>query len=211
MWLRSDSFAAGAPIPSQFAMGQPSADGFGFAENRNPRLAWGEVPPGTRSFVLMCVDPDVPTVPEMVGKADVEIPAEQPRCDFVHWLMIDIPADCREIAAGSCSAGVTVGGKQVPEGPVGARQGLNDYTAWFAGDARMAGDYRGYDGPFPPPNDLRVHRYFFRLFALDRARLDVPERFTVADALRAMHAHVLTETAIFGVYSLHPRVAKSFA
>jgi len=143
-------------------------------------------------------------VAELVGRADVEIPAEQPRTDFIHWVMIDIPADVREIAAGSCSDGVAPGGKRTPAGPAGARQGLNDYTGWFAGDAQMAGDWRGYDGPYPPANDLRLHRYFFRVFAVDVARLDVPERFTAADALRAMQGHVLAEAAIHGTYSLHP-------
>jgi hypothetical protein len=35
---------------------------------------------------------------------------------------------------------------------------------------------RGYDGPYPPFNDLRLHRYFFRLFALRVPKLDLPGR-----------------------------------
>src|SRR3546814_8917622 len=111
--------------------------------------------------------------------------------------MIDIPADCDAIASGACSDGVTARGKQAPAGPVGSRQGLNDYTGWFAGDADMAGDYLGYDGPFPPPNDLRLHRYFFRLFALDIATLSVPARFTAAEVQQAMTGHVLAEAVIW--------------
>ncbi len=49
-----------------------------------------------------------------------------------------------------------------------------------------------------------MHRYFFRLFALDVARLDVPARFTAADALRAMQGHVLAEASLHGTYSLNP-------
>lgn len=206
MQLRSHSFTHGQPIPAIFAMGQPIGDGFGFSGNRNPHLGWSEVPAGTRSFALLCVDPDVPTVAEMVGKAGVEIPADQPRCDFVHWLMADIAGDCRELAEGQCSDGVSARGKHSPPGPAGARQGLNDYTGWFASDADMAGDYLGYDGPFPPPNDLRLHRYFFRLFALDVATLTLPARFTAADVQRAMQGHVLAEALTFGTYSLHPRL-----
>jgi Raf kinase inhibitor-like YbhB/YbcL family protein len=138
----------------------------------------------------------------------MEIPVEQPRAEFVHWAMADIAADVREIAAGSCSDGVTRGGKRNPPGPPGSRQGLNDYTGWFAGDdGGMRGDWSGYDGPYPPPNDLRTHRYFFRLFALDAERLDLPARFTAGDVFHAMHGHVLAEAAIFGTYSLHPRAA----
>lgn len=206
MRIHSSSFEHRRRLPATFAAGQPTADGFGFAPNRNPHLAWDDVPEGTRSFALLCIDPDVPTVPEMVGKPGVLIPVEQPRCDFTHWAMVDIPADLREIAEGSCSDGVVPHGKRNPPGPRGARQGLNDYTGWFASDADMSGDWYGYDGPFPPPNDLRLHRYFFRLFALDVDRLGVPDRFTSADVFRAMHGHVLAEAAIYGTYSLNASV-----
>lgn len=199
MRIRSDSFDNGQPIPAEFAMGQ--ADGF--APNRNPHLAWDAVPEGTRSFALLCIDADAPTVAETVGREDVQIPVDQPRADFVHWAMIDIPAQLREIAAGSCSDGITAGGKRTPPGPAGARQGLNDYTGWFAGDAQMGGDYFGYDGPYPPFNDLRPHRYFFRLFALDVDALPLPERFGAADVFRAMHRHVLAEATVHGTYTLN--------
>ena len=201
MRIASDSFESGKRIPAEFAMGLP--DGFG--GNRNPHLEWNEVPEGTRSFALLCVDPDAPTVPETVGRDDLQIPVEQPRGDFVHWAMIDIAADVRLIEAGSCSDGVTPKGKRNPTGPLGARQGLNDYTGWFAGDADMGGDYFGYDGPYPPFNDLRTHRYFFRLFALDVEKLDVPERFTAAQMLRATQGHVLGEALVHGTYSLNAK------
>jgi len=200
MRIYSHSFDNGQPIPPEFAAGTQA----GFSANRNPHLAWDDVPDATASFALLCIDPDVPTVPEMVGRDDVEIPVEQPRTDFIHWVMIDIPAGVREIAAGSCSEGVTPQGKRAPQGPSGSRQGLNDYTGWFAGNPEMTGQWLGYDGPWPPGNDLRVHRYFFRLFALDVAQLQVPARFTAADVLRAIQGHVLAETALHGTYSLHP-------
>lgn len=202
MRIHSNSFEHGGPLPVEFAMGTP--DGFG--GNRNPHLAWDGAPQGTRSFVLLCVDPDVPTVAEMVGKDGVEIPADQPRTDFVHWVMADIPAEVREIAAGSASDGVTKAGKTDPPGPEGSRQGLSDYTGWFEGDPDMGGQWHGYDGPYPPANDLRMHRYFFRVFALDTERLDLPQAFTAADVHRAMHGHVLAEAAIYAAYSLHPQL-----
>ena len=200
MRLWSDSFENARPIPAEFAMGQPD----GFAPNRNPHLAWSDVPDGTRSFALLCIDPDAPTVPETVGRDDVQIPVEQPRAHFIHWAMADIGPDVRTIAAGSCSDGVTARGKRQPAGPAGARQGLNDYTGWFAGDAQMGGDYHGYDGPYPPFNDLRMHRYFFRLFALDVAALELPARFTAGDVLQAIHGHKLDEALVYGTYTLNP-------
>lgn len=199
MKISSNSFENRGPIAAEFALGAP--DGFG--GNRNPHLAWEDPPVGTRSFVLMCVDTDAPTDPATVGRDDMEIPVAQPRTDFVHWVMADIPADVHEIAAGSCSDGFDKGGKQAPHGPAGSRQGLNDYTGWFAGDADKAGDYYGYDGPYPPANDLRMHRYFFRLFALGVDRLELPAGFTAADAFQSMHGHVLGETAIHGTYTLN--------
>ncbi|MBA4355997.1 MAG: YbhB/YbcL family Raf kinase inhibitor-like protein, partial [Novosphingobium sp.] len=89
MRLWSDSFENARPIPAEFAMGQPD----GFAPNRNPHLAWSDVPDGTRSFALLCIDPDAPTVPETVGRDDVQIPVEQPRAHFIHWTMADIGPD----------------------------------------------------------------------------------------------------------------------
>ncbi|AHY60846.1 YbhB/YbcL family Raf kinase inhibitor-like protein [Stenotrophomonas rhizophila] len=200
MRLSSTRLQNGQPIAAEFAAG----DAAGFAPNRNPPLAWSEVPEGTRSFALLCVDPDVPTVSDTVGRQDCTVPRDQPRADFVHWAMADIPATLREIAAGSCSEGFTVKGKTAPAGPAGSRQGLNDFTGWFAGNPDMAGQYLGYDGPYPPFNDERVHRYFFRLFALDVAQLDLPTPFTAADVHRAMHGHVLAEAALHGTYTLNP-------
>lgn len=199
MKLASDSFEHRGAIPAEFALGAP--DGFG--GNRNPQLAWSDAPAGTKSFALLCIDSDAPTDAALAGKDGVEIPVEHPRGDFVHWVAIDIPAATHEIPAGSASDGVTRGGKPARAG-AGMREGLNDYTGWFAGDdSGMRGEYHGYDGPYPPPNDLRTHRYFFRLYALDVAKLDVPSEFTAADAMRAMHGHVLDEAAIYGTYRLH--------
>ncbi|MFG3450092.1 YbhB/YbcL family Raf kinase inhibitor-like protein [Stenotrophomonas sp. NPDC047960] len=203
MKLTSTALENSAPIDRRFAAG----DANGFAPNRNPPLAWSDVPEGTRSFALLCIDPDVPTVPDTVGRHDRSVPADQPRADFTHWAMADIPADLRGIEEGSCSDGFTAKGKPQPAGPSGARQGLNDFTGWFAGNPDMAGQYLGYDGPYPPFNDERVHRYFFRLFALDVATLDLPTPFTAADVHRAMHGHVLAEAALHGTYTLNPALA----
>jgi len=200
MKLWSDSFQPGARIPAEFALG--AAGGFG--GNRNPHLAWSDVPEATRSLALLCIDTDAPTDASLAGRADIQISIDHPRGNFVHWVVVDIPTTTTGLPAGSASAGVTPRGKPPCQGTAGARQGLNDYTGWFAGDAEMAGDYFGYDGPYPPPNDLRLHRYFFRLFALDVDTLGLPARFTAADAFRAMQGHVLAETSLQGTYSLHP-------
>ena len=202
MHIHSDSFQHRQPIPAEFALGaRHGKDGLG--GNRNPHLAWDDVPEGTHSFLLLCVDTDAPTDGALVADADTPIPVAHPRGDFVHWAVADIPADVRAIAAGSCSEGLAVGGKPAGRDAGGVR-GLNDYTGWFAGDAAMGGRYHGYDGPYPPAHDLRTHRYFFRLFALDVPSLGLADGFGAGDALRAMHGHVLAEAALYGTYSLQP-------
>ncbi|MFN7183054.1 MAG: YbhB/YbcL family Raf kinase inhibitor-like protein [Thermomonas haemolytica] len=199
MQLHSDSFQHRQPLAPEFALGAP---GGGFGGNRNPHLAWDAVPAGTQSFALLCIDTDAPTDAALVADTATPIPQAHPRGDFVHWVVADIPAEVREIPAGSCSDGVTPRGKPAGRDAGGVR-GLNDYTGWFAGDPDMGGQYYGYDGPYPPAHDLRTHRYFFRLFALDVPSLGLPQPFTAADLLRALHGHVLAEAAIYGTYSLH--------
>lgn len=205
MQLRSRSFAPDQAIPAEFAFGQPGTDGpFAFAPNRNPQLAWGDVPPGTHSFVLTCIDTDVPSRGDDVNQAGRTVPADLPRVAFMHWLLIDIAADLREIAAGSASDGITARGKRNPPGPAGSRQGLNDYTGWFAHDSAMSGDYYGYDGPCPPWNDTLLHHYHFRLHALDVPSLGLAGRFTRAEVEPALRGHVLAEAVLTGTYSMNP-------
>ncbi|MGA9342165.1 MAG: YbhB/YbcL family Raf kinase inhibitor-like protein [Rhodanobacteraceae bacterium] len=206
MELRSDSFQAGQPIPEEFAFARPSGDEkhVVWAGNRNPHLAWTGAPLDTRSFVLFCVDRDVPSVGDDVNQEGRSVAIDLPRVEFVHWVMANIPGECRELAAGSCADGVVAHGKNNPIGPPNALQGLNSYTDWFAGDDAMRGDYRGYDGPCPPWNDERVHRYVFEVFALDVPTLGLPEGFRIADVRATMSGHVLDEGAYSGTYTLNP-------
>lgn len=208
MHVTSESFDADRPMPARLAFARPHPDTHvTLSDNRNPHLRWDDVPDGTRSFVLICVDPDAPTVPDDVNREGRTVPADLPRGDFHHWVMVDIPAEVREIAEGACSDGVVPGGRSDPPGPAGARQGSNDYGGWFAGDPDMAGDYRGYDGPGPPWNDERPHRYRFRVLATDLDRCPVEAPFGAAEVLAAVEGHVLTEAVITGVYTLNPAVS----
>lgn len=200
MRIHSQSFPSLGPIPGEYAYGVPGSnrpvvDG----PNRNPHLAWDDVPGGTQSFVLICVDDDVPSVFDDANRAGRVIAHDLSRRDFIHWVMIDIPASLREIAAGSCSDGVRPGGKRQPSGPAGTRQGVNDFSSPGA-------DHYGYDGPCPPWNDAIVHRYVFTVYALDVPRLAIEGRFGGADARRAMDGHVLAQASVTGRYALNPSV-----
>ncbi|HET8899058.1 MAG TPA: YbhB/YbcL family Raf kinase inhibitor-like protein [Rhodanobacteraceae bacterium] len=205
MQLRSDSFDDKHPIPAEFAFGKPGAP-VALSANRNPHLAWRDAPPGTRSFVITLIDDDAPSRGDDVNQPDREVPPDLPRVEFVHWLLANVPPDCGELAAGSCSDGITARGKTVPFGPPGSVQGQNDYTGWFAGDPDMAGTWLGYDGPCPPWNDSRIHHYHLSVLALDVARLDLASGFTLQELRAAVAGHVLATAVISGTYTLNPRL-----
>jgi len=205
MKLTSSNFTDNGRIPGALAFAVPDpAQHVALSSNRNPHLKWSDAPKGTQSFVVICHDYDVPTKPDDVNKEGRVVPKSLPRADFFHWLLVDVPASMTEIREGEYSNGVTPRGKKGPEAAHGARQGINDYSAWFAGDKDMGGDYFGYDGPCPPWNDEILHHYVFTVYALDVPRLGVSGSFTGKDVLKAMEGHILDRAAITGIYTLNP-------
>lgn len=207
MKLSSETFQDGGVIPGRCAFAVKAPKGHvRLSENLNPDLRWSGAPAGTRSFVLICTDPDAPTRPDDVNKEGREVPLKLPRANFVHWVVVDIPPGVTHIAEGAASRGVTPRGKTQPPGPEGARQGQNDYTGWFKGDAEMEGIYLGYDGPCPPWNDSVPHHYRFEIFALDMPSVPVSGAFTAAEVSAAIKGHVLASATLTGRYSLNPRI-----
>ena len=203
----SDSFADGKAIPPQFAFCAPdAATRVKLSQNRNPHLAWSDLPSGSQSVVIVCHDPDVPSVGDDVNKEGRTIPAAMKRINFCHWILVDMPASGSPIRDGEFSGEVKPKGKSGPIAPRSTRQGLNDYTAWFANDENMKGDYFGYDGPCPPWNDTIPHHYIFTLFALDIPNCPVKRKFTAAEVLKEIKGHVLGSANITGLYSLNPAV-----
>jgi Raf kinase inhibitor-like YbhB/YbcL family protein len=207
MQIKSSSFANGGAIPGEFAFGVPDPKSHvALSKNRNPELSWSDAPAGTRSYVLICHDPDVPSRGDDVNKEGREIPASLPRVDFFHWLLLDIPASTHELAAGSQSDGIVPRGKPGPDARHGLRHGINDYTGWFAGDPDMRGNYYGYDGPCPPWNDSIVHHYIFTVYALDIPSLNVQDNLTGANIRAALSGRVLAQAQLTGTYTLNPRL-----
>jgi Raf kinase inhibitor-like YbhB/YbcL family protein len=88
VWLRSDAFDDGAAIPRQFT---------GEGEDVSPPLGWSDAPSGTRSFAVLCEDPDAPSG------------------TWHHWAAYDIAAGCKGLPAG------------VQAGRQGFLQALNDF------------------------------------------------------------------------------------
>jgi Raf kinase inhibitor-like YbhB/YbcL family protein len=207
MRMTSESIGDGAQIPARHAFCKPDPVAHvSLAENRNPDLQWEGEPEGTRSFVLVCRDPDAPADGTDVNQEGRTLDAGMARVDFFHWVVIDIPRRTHRIAEGTDSRGVTPGGKDQDAGGNGPRRGLNDYTIWFGTEGEMSGRYFGYDGPCPPWNDSIPHRYIFTIYALDVERCPVEGEFDGRDVLAAIEGHILAHASISGTYSVNPAV-----
>jgi Raf kinase inhibitor-like YbhB/YbcL family protein len=148
MEIRSSAFTDGGFIPGKY-----TCDGM----DVSPPLQWSDVPEGTKSFALICDDPDAP-----VGI-------------WIHWVLYNLPGSTRELAG-------NVPPREVLEN--GAMQGRNDFR-------RI-----GYGGPCPPRG---VHRYYFRIYALDKS-LDVDAGISKKELTGAMKGHILAEAQLMGKY-----------
>lgn len=214
MRLKSDSIENGKPVPEKNAfMGPaPAPERLKPGGNATPHLAWTEVSDKARSFVIAVIDTDVPSKPDDVNVEGREVPRNLPRVEFVHWLMANIPLECRELAEGACGEGIVARGKgngKIKDdlvGPPGSVQGLNSYTGWFKGDADMEGHYHGYDGPCPPWNDSIVHHYHYHVYALDVDSVPLENGFNLDELRDVIKGHVVDEAVITGTYSLNPKV-----
>ncbi|MDG1899244.1 MAG: YbhB/YbcL family Raf kinase inhibitor-like protein [Phycisphaerales bacterium] len=209
MNLDSTGFRNGESIPEQYCFCRIDPETHvSLSDNRNPQLSWSDAPVGTKTFVLLCMDVDVPTIADDVNQEGRTVAHDLPRCEFCHWVMVDIPADCLELDEAGCCDGVTPRGKKRPPGPSGTRQGINNYKEWFTGDADMGGDYHGYDGPCPPWNDERLHHYRFTMYAIDLERCPVEgDDFRAEDVLHAIEGHVLDTATLTGTCTLNPELA----
>lgn len=175
----------------------------GEAGDISPEITWSPGPTGTRSYVLLMVDPDVPQDFSQINKPNTTIPADAPRVSVYHWVLIDIPNTTTILPSGVESD------RRVPHGkPIGATghglRGANVYTTFLAKDKTMAGTYGGYDGPCPPTNDERVHRYIVHVFALDIPTLGLSGAFDGAAVENTVSGHVLAQGEAIGSYTLNP-------
>lgn len=89
---------------------------------------------------------------------------------FTHWTAWSISPQTSTIAEGSLPKGV---------------QGINDFGK------------SGYGGPCPPSG---THRYYFKIFALDR-ELDLPSGAKRGQLDAAMKGHVIAQGELMGRYS----------
>lgn len=110
---------------------------------------------------------------------DPDAPRPKP---FVHWLIYGIPGDTDQLPE-------NVDQFETPATPPGTQQGVTSFSQ----------NSIGYRGPAPPPGHGR-HRYYFRLYALDR-KLNLGPRVEKDALLHAMHkAQILATAELMGIY-----------
>jgi Raf kinase inhibitor-like YbhB/YbcL family protein len=139
-----------------------------------------------------------------MGVEGLSLGDDEPRVDFAHWLVVDLPAEVHELPEGAGGDGFVAHGKPMAPPAPGGVTGQNGYKALFEGNADLEGPYGGWDGPFPPWNDEQIHRYFTTVYALDVDTLGLAPGFTLDELRAAMHGHILDEGQIVPIYTLNP-------
>jgi Raf kinase inhibitor-like YbhB/YbcL family protein len=97
-----------------------------------------------------------------------------PKMTWVHWVLANLPAGSTGLAEGVAPGAL----------PAGTVEGLNDWKR------------TGYGGPCPP---IGRHRYFHKLYALDRELTGLGHP-TKAQVEAAMKGHVLAKAELVGTY-----------
>jgi Raf kinase inhibitor-like YbhB/YbcL family protein len=99
---------------------------------------------------------------------------EAPKMTWTHWVLYNLPPGTRSLEE-------AVSPERLP---AGTAQGRNDWNR------------TGYGGPCPP---IGRHRYFHRLYALDRVLGDL-NRPTRSQLLAAIEGHILAGAELLGTY-----------
>jgi len=100
---------------------------------------------------------------------------DAPMGTWVHWVIYNIPPAVKELP------------ENIPPTKTlenGAQQGTNDFGKI------------GYGGPCPPRG---IHRYYFKLYALDKV-LDNEPGLTKAELLKVMEGHIVAQGQLMGRY-----------
>jgi hypothetical protein len=155
MTLTSPAFPDGTVIPPKHTQSVSNPVSF--------KIEWGNVPPGTIAFVVMMHDPEV------AKQRTIE--------DQLHWLVINIPGNLRELPEALPPVST------LPNGAIQAKNG--------AGEIGFRGPGAAAVGPY--------HHYTVVLWALDK-KLELDEKATRAEVMKAMDGHVLGKAVLVGLY-----------
>jgi Raf kinase inhibitor-like YbhB/YbcL family protein len=101
---------------------------------------------------------------------------DAPVGSWIHWVLFDLPAETKTLPEGVA---------KVDQPPTGGRQGRNDFRKV------------GYGGPCPPPG--KAHRYFFRVYALDK-KVGLKPGASRQELDQAMQGHILAKAELMGTY-----------
>jgi Raf kinase inhibitor-like YbhB/YbcL family protein len=101
---------------------------------------------------------------------------DAPAGTWTHWVLYDLPSQTN---------GLPEGVPKQDELPDGGRQGRNDFGKI------------GYNGPCPPPG--KPHRYYFKLYALDK-KLNLNPGASKQQVERALEGHTLGKAEWVGRY-----------
>lgn len=147
MKLTSSAFQNGGHIPRIYTCQ---------GENISPPLEISDVPPKSKSLVLIMDDPDVP-------------PSVRKDRMYVHWVVYNIEPTTIKI---------------------------EENADPFGSQGKNTAHELGYVGPCPPD---REHRYFFKLYAIDKV-IDLKEGATKEEILKEIEGHIIAQTELIGRY-----------
>lgn len=153
--VTSTAYEDGGTMPTRYA--NTGVEG---GRNASPPLSWSGAPDGTASFALLMVD---------------RHPVAN---DWVHWMVVDIPADVTSLDEGASGTSM----------PQGARELANTFGT------------TGYGGPQPPAG-TGEHPYEVHVYALDAGTVDLPDDASLGRFEDAMDERTLAAGMLTGVFS----------
>lgn len=154
MKITSAAFQDKTSIPLQYTY-----HGVKGGKNISLPFQWSDVPRNTKSIALSIIDP------HPVAK------------NWVHWFVVDIPANVTGLPEGASQRSM----------PNGSRELLNSYGSL------------GYGGP-EPPKGSGEHPYVVTVYALDVPALRLSEMTTLTEFSKALNGKVIDTATMTGLY-----------
>jgi Raf kinase inhibitor-like YbhB/YbcL family protein len=154
--LKSSAFENNQKILAKYANAGVSG-----GENISVPLSWGNPPDDVKSFAISIID-------------------RHPIADnWVHWLVINIPADTNSLPEGASSS------DKMPEGSL---------------EPNNAFGFKGYGGPQPPPGS-GVHNYEITIYALNAEGISLSGEISASEFESAINGKVIAKATLIGKFS----------
>lgn len=153
--LSSGAFENEGTIPDKYCMHQIQG-----GKNISPPLSWTDPPAGTKSFALFCID------------------THSIANNWIHWAVINIPVNWRNIEEGASGT----------EKMDGALELKNSFG------------FPGWGGPMPPVG-TGTHNYEFHLLALPYEKVDLAAaKSSPFELFKKLQQDALKEAILVGIY-----------